>query len=255
MNITFIGSGNVAEVLGYFFHEAGHNILEIISPDKNHARQVAEKYSAIWSDDIQSVDPQADLVIIAVKDSAIQAVNQALRLDNQLVVHTAGGVPMDAIAAISSRIGVLYPLQTMNKAIRPSPFPLLLETNDRSCRSRLEAIARSISDRVEWMDSDKRLKIHVAGVFCNNFVNRLAVLAENFCRSESLDFSLLTPLLEETLQRIKAGKAEQDQTGPARRGDTGTLAAHEKTLEQYPEMKYIYRQFSEQIRIWYQNKD
>jgi predicted short-subunit dehydrogenase-like oxidoreductase (DUF2520 family) len=118
----------------------------------------------------------------------------------------------------------------------------------------LEILAGSVADRVVWMSSAERLKMHAAGVFCNNFINRLAALTENFCRNELLDFSLLVPLLEETFERIKTGKAEQFQTGPARRGDVQTMATHKNVLRQYPDMKHIYEVLSEEIQKFYKHQ-
>lgn len=255
MNITFIGSGNVAHGLCYALNRAGHKIAQVISAHPEHARKLAEKYAAEWSDEYTFIDPASDIVILAVSDDAIDRLNQNLRLQTQLVVHTAGGIPMQAINEISSHIGVFYPLQTFNKALPfHHNFPLLLESNTRSGKAILDPLARSIAGRVAWMTSEKRLKIHVAGVFCNNFTNRLVALAQDFCKKESLDFTLLEPLLHETFERIFGNNTEQIQTGPARRGDRGTMELHTRVLNKYPDMQKIYEIFSTEIKRFYNKK-
>lgn len=245
----------MARALSLSLQQAGHHVGRIISAHRDHARALAEERGARWSDDAGFIDPAADVVVLAVTDSALYKLAEELRLKDQLVVHTAGGVPLQAIADISSRTGVFYPLQTFSRMREAaSPFPLLLEVNDAACRPVLERLAGSISDQVRWLSSEERLKMHVAGVFCNNFINRLAAMAQDYCARESLDFTLLDPLLAETFERIKTGRAGQLQTGPARRGDTGTLAAHRRVLEAYPGMQQIYRIFSDEIQDFYKNK-
>ena len=48
---------------------------------------------------------------------------------------------------------------------------------------------------------DQRLKLHLAAVLCNNFVNHLYALTERYCKMEGLDFQLLLPLIKETAAR------------------------------------------------------
>lgn len=256
MNLTLIGSGNVAWVLGHKFRSAGHRIMQVISPQEDHARQLAEEFSVPWSNDLEAIDLDTDIVIIAVKDTAIRLLNDHLRLGSPMVVHTAGAIPLDAIKDVSPDIGVFYPLQTLRKNFNPSAdVPLLLEANNQATEKKLMELASSISGKVVWMSSEERLKMHVAGVFCNNFTNRLIALCENFCQNESLDFSLLLPIIQETFDRISTAKALDCQTGPAKRGDLSTMKMHELVLEKYPEMLQLYEIFSEGIGKYYADID
>lgn len=252
MNITFIGSGNVAHALGQLWLEAGHKIVQVISAQEAHARELGEKLSTHWSNDLDHIDPVTDVIILAVNDNALPLLNKELRLKDHLVVHTAGGVPMHTIAGITEHIGVFYPLQTFRKETETSrKFPVLLEASRESDRELLDALARSISRQVIWMSSAERLKMHVAGVFCNNFVHRLMTMTKDFCEKESLDFFLLKPLLEETFNRVTTERPEDLQTGPARRGDTKTMELHEQVLKAYPGMLKTYQILSEEIKIFY----
>jgi hypothetical protein len=84
-------------------------------------------------------------------------------------------------------------------------------------------------------------------VFCNNFVNHLYVLTEQYCKKEGLDFYMLLPLIKETASRLEDVPPSTTQTGPAIRNDKATLEKHMELLESYPYMKKIYSLISESI--------
>jgi predicted short-subunit dehydrogenase-like oxidoreductase (DUF2520 family) len=111
----------------------------------------------------------------------------------------------------------------------------------------LEALAHSISDKVIEAGDDTRKKLHLAAVFCNNFVNHIYTLAENYCRSENIDFKLMIPLIKETALRIEEIAPKHAQTGPALRHDLTTIEQHKALLANYPDMLRIYDLFTKSI--------
>src|SRR5690606_23835787 len=100
MEAVLLGSGNVATHLGRALVGAGHRIKQVYSPTLAHARALAETLGAETIADLNAIDANADLYIIAVKDDAIETV--AVQLPAALrgmVVHTAGSVAMTVLAA------------------------------------------------------------------------------------------------------------------------------------------------------------
>jgi predicted short-subunit dehydrogenase-like oxidoreductase (DUF2520 family) len=95
---------------------------------------------------------------------------------------------------------------------------------------------------------EERRKLHLAAVFCNNFVNHLYVLVEEYCNKEGLDFSLLLPLIRETSDRLEELPAAKAQTGPAIRNDASTIEKHLEMLGSYPIMKELYSVLTESIK-------
>ncbi len=62
-------------------------------------------------------------------------------------------------------------------------------------KNSLKKLAASISPKnVVEAGDDERLKLHVAAVVVNNFVNHLYFLAEDYCKKEGLDFKQLTSI-------------------------------------------------------------
>lgn len=249
MDIVIIGSGNVAHCFGHFMKLHGHPVKQVISRNKENARLLAETLGAEHSADLSDIHMEADIYLLAVGDDALVQLNNDLRLGRRIVVHTAGAVPLSAISNISANTGVLYPLQSIRKENKSYPeIPLLLEASSDEVQKRLQALAQSISGSISIMNSEQRLQMHLAAVFCNNFTNHLIALAKFYCEQEGRDFSLLGPIIRETFQRLDKFPPESVQTGPAVRNDERTMALHASLLANYPSMAQIYPLLSESIR-------
>jgi Pyrroline-5-carboxylate reductase len=248
MDIVIIGAGNVAHCFGHLMKLHGHHVTQVISKRKENARELAELLGGESATDLLDINMEADVYLLAVNDSVIPELNDLLRLGRRIVVHTAGAVPMEAIARISTNVGVMYPLQSIRKEIKSYPaIPLILEARNEEVLKRLHALAQSISPITATMDSAQRLQMHLAAVFCNNFTNHLIALAKFYCEQEGRDFSLLAPIIRETFQRLDKYPPESVQTGPALRHDQQTMTLHESILAQYPAMQQIYPMLSESI--------
>ncbi|WP_126247290.1 Rossmann-like and DUF2520 domain-containing protein [Chitinophaga rhizosphaerae] len=248
MDIVIIGSGNVAHCFGHLMKLHGHPVKQVISRNKDNARVLAESLGAESSGDLMDIHMEADVYLLAVGDDALARLNNDLRLGRRIVVHTAGAVPLSAIGNISTNTGVLYPLQSIRKETKSYPeIPLMLEASSDEVQKRLLALAQSISGSISIMNSEQRLQMHLAAVFCNNFTNHLIALAKFYCEQEGRDFQLLAPLIRETFQRLDKFPPESVQTGPAVRNDEKTMALHESLLVNYPSMAQIYPLLSESI--------
>jgi predicted short-subunit dehydrogenase-like oxidoreductase (DUF2520 family) len=254
MKVVIIGSGNVATVMGGKIAAAGHSILQVASRRPETAAVLGREWGAEAVTDWAAVRRDADLYIVSITDRAIAELAAKLRLPDRLVVHTAGAVPLRALAGVSPRCGVLYPLQSMRKEIRPFPeFPLLIDACEPQDLLLIEDFARSIARQVQRADDAYRLKCHVAAVLVNNFGNFLFTLAHDYCDREHIDFGLLQPIIGETAARLQHYPPRQVQTGPAIRGDGATMQRHLELLADYPSIKALYELFSAQIAAYFRN--
>src|SRR4029077_16781641 len=113
--VVIVGSGNVATVLGRLIKHAGHEIVQVISRNGEHAKTLATELQCSWADHSGPLNTNTDLYLIAVKDSALYELNKVFHAGNILVVHTAGSISKDALKDISNNYGVLYPLQSLRK--------------------------------------------------------------------------------------------------------------------------------------------
>lgn len=250
MDIVIIGSGNVATVLGRKFKAAGHSIAQVYSKNAATATQLANELNTVSTNDKKQLFKSAAIYLIAVNDNAIDDVVKELQLPGNIIAHTAASVSMEVLKSVSKHYGVFYPLQSLHKEMKALPdVPILLDGSDAQTINSLEKLAHSISpDNVGQADDDERLKLHVAAVVVNNFVNHLYVLVEEFCKNEKLDFMKLFPLIEETASRLKSSSSKALQTGPAIRHDNESIHKHLDLLKSHPQLKNLYVLLTESIQ-------
>jgi predicted short-subunit dehydrogenase-like oxidoreductase (DUF2520 family) len=250
MQIVIIGTGNTATVLGRKLKAAGHRIVQVFGRDTSAASKLAYELGTESTNYWNVVTRDADLYILAVSDIAIEEVLEELHLTGKTIVHTAASVSKNVLQGSAQHFGVFYPLQTLKKDISQLPdIPIIIDASDESTLKELESLAQSISDKVIEAGDEKRMKLHLAAVIVNNFVNHLYALAESYCNDEGLDFELLIPLIKETASRVEYTSPSNLQTGPALRNDHNTIEKHLGLLKRYPHLKKIYETFTESIYV------
>jgi predicted dinucleotide-binding enzyme len=247
MRVTLIGSGNVATVLGRKIFQSGHIIHQVYSRNIDHAKLLSDELSSNAIADSQSLDKTADLYIVAVHDDSLLKIGEWLQLNDSLIVHTAGSVPMDALINVSTNYGVLYPLQSLRKETAEPFIPVLVDGNNAWNKTRLSAFAQSFAGSVNFANDEERRKLHLVAVITNNFSNHLFNLVEDYCRKEEVDFKMILPLLEETVRRLSFDSAADLQTGPAVRNDQSTISNHKEMLGKHPELLRIYEEMTGMI--------
>ena len=248
MDIVIIGTGNTATVLGRKLKAAGHQIVQVFGRDTSAASNLAYELDTESTNYWNVVNRDADIYIVAVSDIAIADVLKELQLPNRTIVHTAASVSKNILKNAASHYGVFYPLQSLKKETAYLPeIPIIIDASDAATLNQLESLAQSISDKVVEAGDDQRLKLHLAAVLCNNFVNHLYALTEAYCKKEGIDFGILLPLIKETAARIEQLPPSQSQTGPALRNDRPTIEKHLQLLEKHPQIRKIYEVMSDSI--------
>lgn len=257
-SIVLIGSGNLAEALAHALTEGEpgadpekpRRLVQLWARNPVRAAAVAEPLGVPWSSDPAALVRTADLYLISVSDRAVAGVAATLPIpDTAVVAHTAGSVPLDALGRFPRR-AILYPLQsfTAGRRVDFRSIPLFLECADPILLPELEAFARTLSGEVRYADSARRALIHLAGVFANNFTNRMYGLAAEVLRRADLPYDVLKPLLLETAAKAAdAADPAAVQTGPAVRGDRATQERHLGLLAEEPLARTLYELISKNI--------
>lgn len=256
MQIVLIGSGNAATALGHLCYRGGNKILQVFGRNSATAMELAKALDAEATFEYEAITRDADLYIVALPDSVVPTLHEHFTLKKGLVVHTAGAVPMDALKKVSRNYGVLYPLQSLHKKLMAySNIPLLVDGNTPEDKTLIADFAATLSGKVAYANDVERAKMHVAAVWVNNFANHLYTIAWDFCSREGLDFSLLLPMMEQTVNRIQVGKPADFQTGPAIRGDKPTMQKHLDLMEGMPEARDLYQQLSAAIAAYHKKNN
>jgi len=249
MDIILIGSGNTATVLGRKSKTAGHRIVQVYSRNGSHANQLASRLGAVSTSYISTIERNADLMIIAIRDETLVPFVRDLGHMNSLVAHTAGALSIKEIQGTSENHGILYPLQSLRMEMEIMPaLTILTDGNNPVSKKKLKDFASTIAENVMEANDDTRLRYHVAATLINNFTNYLFTLAESFCEKENISFRILQPLMEETVIRLRNSSPKASQTGPAWRNDQTTMQKHREILKNYPVILSFYEKFTEEIQ-------
>ena len=251
MEIIIIGTGNTATVLGRKLKAAGHTILQVYGRNAAAASELAYELESESTNYWSVVNREAEIYILAVSDIAIAELVKELRLPEKTIVHTAASVSKNILKNSTSHFGVFYPLQSLKKENRHSPeIPIIIDASDEMTLHILENLASTISTTVAEADDAQRLKLHLAAVFCNNFVNHIYALMEDYCKKENLDFNLLIPLIQETTLRLATISPSSSQTGPALRADQSTIDKHLTLLASHQHLKELYAMMTKSIQSY-----
>ena len=233
MKVVLIGRGRLATNLEHALLAAGHEVVSINSRT------------------LESLPTEADIFIVAVKDASLSDVIHATTKgrEGQLFVHTAGSMPMDLFAGLTSHYGVFYPMQTFSKErmVDFNAISLFLEANDAVSMERLKMLAATLSPHIYELDSEGRKHLHLAAVFACNFVNHCYALSAEVLSAKGLPFSVMLPLVDETAQKVHELEPRKAQTGPAVRGDWNVMEMQAAMLADHPAVKHIYETLSNDI--------
>lgn len=255
MRVVLIGAGNVATHLGVALQRCGNQILMLYSRGVASAEKLAEKLGVPYTTALSELPSHADIYISLLTDSALienasAIVQLSSRRAESIFVHTAGTLPLSLWAdAGAQHYGVFYPMQTFSRAkeVDWQSIPIFVEGESASTAELLHNIASSISDRCFYLSSLDRGKLHLSAVFACNFVNRMYAISESLLQGMDLPFSIMLPLIEESLGKVRELSPHMAQTGPASRNDRVIMERHLSLLEEYPEWQTIYRELSNDI--------
>ena len=232
MNIVIIGQGNVATNLDYAFRKKG------IACQMVSSREGLDEL------------PQANVYIYAVKDEALASVvAQVQGRERSLHLHTSGTMPITVFGEDKPHAGIFYPFQTFSKARLIEDFstgPVFFEARGIDDISAVYSLALTITSHVYEATQHDRERLHVAGVFTNNFTNLMYTMAAELLQNTHIPFKALLPLIDETAAKVHTLSPRDAQTGPARRGDENVMNHHLELLND--EQRQVYQLLSDAIK-------
>ncbi len=244
-NITLIGSGNVATHLGLALKKNGFNIKQVYSKVLKNAEKLSLILEAEAINKLEKLT-DSDLTILSVSDNAIETILKNIK--NRPIVHTSGYTGINIFNKKFNNCGVIYPLQTLNKevSLEFSETPLCIEANNPIFEKKITKLAYSISKHIIALDSEKRKSIHIAAVFASNFTNHMLSIAYDLLKEKNIDFSILLPLVNQSIKKIKNNNPKDVQTGPAKRKDINIINHHMHDIKN-TRIKKMYKTITDSI--------
>ena len=241
MNIVLIGQGNVATNLHHAFALKGLRTQMVSSREG-----------------LDSL-PAADVYIYAVRDEALLQVVQKIAEESKkpinthlctaLHLHTSGTMPISVFGDALPHAGIMYFFQTFSKAKLIDDFsqiPVFVEGKQIDDLSAIFTLAQTLTPRVYEASQHDRERLHVAGVFANNFTNHMYAIAADILKDTHIPFQVLLPLIDQTAEKIRHLSPHDAQTGPAKRHDEQVMK-HHLSLLTTPEQKQLYTLISQMI--------
>jgi predicted short-subunit dehydrogenase-like oxidoreductase (DUF2520 family) len=196
---------------------------------------------------------EAQVVLLAVPDAAIDSVAEELAGEGAVeprhtVLHLSGlldRAALEPLAATGAALGSFHPLQTVSDPAKaPERFKEAyagLEGDDRALETGRE-LAASLGMIPVAIDQTAKPAYHAGAAIAANYTVVLAAVAERLAASAGVTAEvarrLYLPLIRGAAANLEIGPAAA-LTGPVRRGDAETVAAHLSALS--PADRELYR--------------
>jgi predicted short-subunit dehydrogenase-like oxidoreductase (DUF2520 family) len=242
MKIALIGSGNIATFFGSKFLAAGHEIIQVISPNASHAGALARALNCTHATNLSQLNHQAEVILLAVKDDITVQLAKDYDFGSRLVIHTAGSVTLEQIGHASKHVGSMWCVYSINKHYLPDrgDIPIIINASDTKSMAQVEILGRCITNSIFTLTDEHKTIAHLAAVYANNFTNHLFTISQSILQEHQIPFALLIPLIENTIDKLHYSEPDKLQTGPAIRHDEVTIEKHLQILTSHEIRKAIY---------------
>jgi predicted short-subunit dehydrogenase-like oxidoreductase (DUF2520 family) len=255
--VALIGAGRVATALAVMWERAGHRVVAVTGRDATRERAAKFLKAAPFSPQDEGPDAArlARLVVLGVPDDLIEDVcerfaqRQAFQ-PKQEVLHLSGSVGLGALSSAASQgahILSLHPLQSfpdVETGIARLPgSPIAVTAREEGAYAFGEGLARDAGGRPFRLADEVKPLYHAAAVFCSNYLVAVEGMAEHLFRIAGLEDPLRSflPLARAAFESTFSVGPVDALTGPAARGDTGTIERNLAALaERAPEAVAAY---------------
>lgn len=181
--------------------------------------------------------PAADIYIYTVVDKVLAEVVSLVHAPKALHVHTSGTMPIDVFGADKPHAGVMYFLQTFSREAlidNWSGIPCFFEGRNIDDVAAIYSLAQCLTSRIYECSQRDRERLHIAGVFANNYSNLMYRIAAELLKGTQIPFEALLPLIDQTAAKVHTLAPKDAQTGPAQRGDEAVIKHHLEVLKATP---------------------
>jgi predicted short-subunit dehydrogenase-like oxidoreductase (DUF2520 family) len=262
--IAIIGPGRAGSALGRALHQAGYTIAAIGGRNPDNVRNLADELGAKACQSPATTIDLADLTILAVPDDVIltlstDMVDSLCSAAGKAAVHLSGAQDRTALRPLaeggSLRTGVFHPLQTFRRG--PEATQNVAGTYfgidaDAPLRDQLMQLARDVHGYPFDLTNVDRALYHAAAVFAANYPITLLAEAIALAAEAGLDGETarrgMTTLLAGAVNNLRDLAPADAITGPASRGDQGTIDRHLEALRNDPELQRLYQLLADRTK-------
>ena len=261
--VGIVGAGAVGTALGVALDRAGWPVGAVASRDparRGRVRGLVPRARGVAA--ANALVDDVELVILAVPDDVVAAVAASLRLyAGQAMVHTSGLLGAEVLQpamAAGTQAGAFHPLVAfadLDRALAALRGATIAIEGDEELAAHLAEMAEAIGGVPVRLAPGSKAAYHAAAVLSAGGVIALLDTIREVAGVVGLDeagaLRIYLPLLEQTVANARALGVAPALTGPATRGDAGTVAAHLAALAAgAPEALPVYRALLERsVRV------
>jgi len=249
-----VGAGHVGLALGVALYRAGWPVGAVASRDA----QRRERFRSLVPGARGFVEAAAlvddvELIVLAVPDDAVEPLAATLRLySGQAIIHTSGRLGPEALEpalAAGTQAGSFHPLVAfadLERAVEALHGATIAIEGDDELAAHLADMAEAVGGTPVRLAPGSKTAYHAAAVLAAGGVTALLDTIREIATVVGLDeegaLRIYLPLVEQTLANARALGVAGALTGPATRGDAGTLEAHLAALTAAaPDAVAVYR--------------
>lgn len=258
MNIGIIGAGKVGTSLGILFAHNDIPITGFYSRSRASAMQAAEHTSSTVFASLEDIVQASDTLFVTTPDGVLPAIGQQLAelpVKEKRICHCSGALTSEVFAPLirqGARVCSVHPLVAVSDRLESwnklrSAF-FTLEGDEDTAQAMKELLLRCGAQTAVIAAQDKP-RYHLAACVVSNLAVGLSEwgiqLLEQcgFTRQQAL--TALTPLILGNAESICRKGPQDALTGPAERGDLGTIQRHMACLE--PKEQALYARLTEKL--------
>ena len=263
--IGIIGAGTLGRALALCLKAHGCDVAAVCSRSAGSAEALATLVEGShWTESPQETADGSDIVFITTPDSAIaQVAGQVRWSPRHGVVHCSGAHSLDVLQAAASQgasVGSFHPYQTFacvsspeDAAQRFHGAAVAVEGSGWLAAS-LEDLAGLFGCRIVHVEARDRALYHASATMSCGHLAALAKVVVDMWQEmgvpEEDALPIIAPIMQSTLANIASAGVAASLTGPAVRGDSGTVGRHLEALEdRLPGLAPLYRGLARHSRL------
>ncbi len=245
---VIVGTGRVGLSLARALHLLGDSV-RLVGHSAHPGHPDAPDIEADWAPAIAA----ADVIVIAAPDDAITVVAQRLAATRVLVpgtvvLHCSGLHDRTVLAPLAGQgahTGSWHPLQSIPVAGDGERFhgvPAVLEGDPEAI-----VAGRALAERLQMgpileLPAAGKARYHAGAVFAANYLVVLCAIAERLAAEAGAGEAsrgLFLPIMRQVLANLEDASPGEALTGPIRRGDVRSVAAHLAALAPSDRETYV----------------
>ena len=251
MQIIVVGAGKVGTSRGKLFSECGAHITGYYSRSFDHARQAAEFTSSVPYRTLEELVQESDTLFVTTPDGVLQTMIgeiAALPVKEKRICHCSGALASDVFAPAAqrgARVCSVHPLVAVSdrfeswKTLRGAFFTL---EGDRETAQAMEQLLHRCGAQTAVISAADKPRYHLAACVVSNLAVGLSEwgmqLLEQCGFTREQAQTALTPLIRGNAESICRKGPMDALTGPAERGDLGTIQSHMACLDSKDQALY-----------------